>query len=194
MTDEQFRTNPDNAQPSAGWTKAGAVWITCEPLYDETEKLYARLVYDDAEHAARALGGRLPTPHELDVAMLGGLLIKPVTLYVDERSTHLMMSRAWCAHHDEIAEERADKARLDDPNPFVHIASIGKHWVRGHDAHGDYPPAYWAALYGWYRSRTPGDMFQPLNDGRPKPLRHGAANYVDYSMTTHVVRETEPPT
>lgn len=203
MALEQFRSNPDGAKATA-WAKVGEIWITSIPLVDVATGLFASLGFDDALEAASLLGGRLPTPDELVAALAVGLLLHPVTLPTGDMSHGMteaqaqalrvahMMSREWHSIHDAIVRRALADIGWDGKQ---HVAGIGKHWVAGVDALGAYPPPGWAALFGWFRSRRPGDMWQALNNGRtspdPRHVRHDRS-YRDYSSTTHVVRTTAP--
>lgn len=193
-----FRTRPEDAHVVAAM-RVGEVWLSSLPLVDGPSGLFARLSWADGRSAAALLGGRLPTPHELDEGLAAGVLLHPVTLPslnmvphgVDPQTLRVsqMMGREWCATHDNRVRRQLADLGWDGQQ---HVASVGKHWVEGSDHAGHFPPSGWAALYGWYRSRRPGDLWQPLNDGRPKPLRHDAATYTDYGTLTHVVWDHDP--
>lgn len=199
-----FRTLAADARP-VGVARVGEVWLTVLPLVDRTSGLFARLSWASAKARAVALGGRLPSPADLDAGLAAGLLLHPVTLPTPEMIPRgmtdqeareaLMMGREWCTVHDNRVRRQLADLGLDGRQ---HVASAGKHWVEGSDARGAYPPPGWAALYGWFRSRRPGDVWQSLNDGRPKPLRHDAGTgddstgYTDYGTLSHVAWDHDP--
>ena len=206
---EQFKTRPEDSRV-AGWVKlpTGA-WVTTVPLVWVVvgePVLFSRHDGELSDRACEIHEARLPTPHEMDLALAArsSLLAAPVTLPRPDmlkpgedpqawRVAH-MMGRAACERHD--TEAKAELVKLGwDGTQFV--GAIGKCLVAGEDALGPYPEDDMIALYGWPRSRTPGDVWQSLNDGRrhpervPPPLRHDR-KYSDYGTLQLLARDEAP--
>lgn len=150
-----FQTSLDDVI-CTGWTRIGSVWLTTEPLREQSSGRYAHLSYRGALAVAERFGAELPSAADLDALREVAIVLTPVTLPDLQmlrqagicagnraaigafRCAH-MAGEDWAQIHDERVQAQLDALGWDGGRPII---GAGKQWIAG-------APRGRAWLKGW---------------------------------------------